>query len=489
MDPVPQHDDLIAEVEAHGGWVNRDAFGLSQFPGMGFGAVAKADLPAQTSLFRIPLTHLLTPFTSHLRRHLSETEWESLGDGWARLILVMMWETERGSESQWYRYLAAMPRTFDTPMFWAAEELEELRGTDIQDRVGKTEAETTYHSLLAPIIMAHPDLFPPGAGNFSLASYHLQGSRILSRSFTIPASRAGQSQDASSVSSKDDEEEDEVAVMVPMADMLNAAYEMDNARLYANDGDEENEITDHGADPDSYTMTTSRSISKGDQIYNTYASPPNSELLRKYGHVDAIPLDDATLALLEAEEVGEWPFGNPGDQVEIQGDEVVRAVLSHRGSSAAADSAGEELMTERIDWWLEEGQDDAFALSFSEEVDEGLVPFTRLLLYDDEWLRAARKGKLPRNIVDQTVAEVLHAAIVSRQSKYCNDLQHDLDIIKAGSASQRRRNAAVVRAGEKRVLKVAMRAVRRKAVADGVPGGKRKSENLDSAGEKIQRTK
>lgn len=92
--------------------------------------------------------------------------------------------------------------------------------------------------------------------------------------------------------------------------------------------------------------------------YNTYASPPNSELLRKYGHVDAIPLDDATLTFLEAEEVGEWPFGNPGDQVELQGDEVVRAVLSHRGSSAAADSAREELMTERIDWWLEEGQDE-----------------------------------------------------------------------------------------------------------------------------------
>jgi hypothetical protein len=122
MNPEPQYGDLIAEVEAHGGWVNRDAFGLSQFPGMGFGAVAKADLSvsplalsglplmlpvlqAQTSLFRIPLTHLLTPFTSHLRQHLSETEWESLGDGWARLILVMMWETERGPESQWYRYL------------------------------------------------------------------------------------------------------------------------------------------------------------------------------------------------------------------------------------------------------------------------------------------------------------------------------------------------------------------------------------------------
>jgi SET domain-containing protein 6 len=69
-------------------------------------------------------------------------------------------------------------------------------------------------------------------------------------------------------------------------------------------------------------------------------------------------LDDATLTFLEAEEVGEWPFGNPGDQVELQGDEVVRAVLSHRGSSAAADSAREELMTERIDWWLEEGQDE-----------------------------------------------------------------------------------------------------------------------------------
>jgi SET domain-containing protein 6 len=51
-----------------------------------------------------------------------------------------------------------------------------------------------------------------------------------------------------------------------MADMLNAAYELDNARLYADDEDEENEITGHATDRDSYTMMTSRSISKGDQI-------------------------------------------------------------------------------------------------------------------------------------------------------------------------------------------------------------------------------
>lgn len=64
--------------------------------------------------------------------------------------------------------------------------------------------------------------------------------------------------------------------MVPIADMLNAAYGMDNARLYANDEDEGNEVMDHGADPDSYTMITSRSISKGDQIVRVMARSSGS---------------------------------------------------------------------------------------------------------------------------------------------------------------------------------------------------------------------
>lgn len=116
---------------------------------------------------------------------------------------------------------------------------------------------------------AHPALFPPSE-HFSLHNFHVQGSRILSRSFTVPITRAGGPPPGTDEDGEQ-EEEDEVAVMVPMADMLNAAYEMDNARLFADgeDGEEEEEaVREFG---EGYTMITTKEIKQGEQI----VSPPS----------------------------------------------------------------------------------------------------------------------------------------------------------------------------------------------------------------------
>jgi hypothetical protein len=93
----------------------------------------------------------------------------------------------------------------------------------------------------------------------------------------------------------------------------------------------------------------------------------------------------------------------------------------------------------------------------------------------------------PLSVGSPSIATICRCVGLNLRNDGVDHAQHDLDVIKAGSTSQRR-NAAIVRAGEKRVLNVAARAVL-KAVADGVPGGKRKSENPDPAGEKIKRTK
>jgi SET domain-containing protein 6 len=116
-----------------------------------------------------------------------------------------------------------------------------------------------------------------------MEQFHIQGSRILSRSFTIPLSRAGGPAPEDD-EDEDDMEEEEVAVMVPMADMLNAAYERDNARLYA-DGEDDDEEADSDDEEDmgaaeekrnalkaakrfgeGYTMITTRAIEAGEQI-------------------------------------------------------------------------------------------------------------------------------------------------------------------------------------------------------------------------------
>ena len=66
--------------------------------------------------------------------------------------------------------------------------------------------------------------------------------------------------------------------------------------------------------------------------WNTYDDPPNSDLLRRYGHIDLLPLEDGSL-------------GNPGDIVEMPADLVL-------------DASGSQNTKERVDWWLDEGGDE-----------------------------------------------------------------------------------------------------------------------------------
>jgi hypothetical protein len=73
--------------------------------------------------------------------------------------------------------------------------------------------------------------------------------------------------------------------------------------------------------------------------FNTYGDPPNSDLLRRYGHVDLVPCPHLKGAL-----------GNPQDIVEIRADLVVKVVCG--------DDANDEKYQQRIDWWLDEGGDE-----------------------------------------------------------------------------------------------------------------------------------
>lgn len=337
---------------------------------------------------------------------------------------------------------------------------------------------------MAPVIAARPDLFAAAAHHFTLDAFHVQGSRILSRSFTIPQTRAGGPPPEGVDEDGDDEEEAEVAVMVPMADMLNAAYERDNARLFTDGEDDEDDEAAAAVGEqkfgEGYTMITTKVIEAGEQIvsrgddlatdmflqYNTYASPPNSELLRKYGHVDMLPLPAQIASRLTAEEIGGWAFGNAGDEVEISGDIVVAAAAELLGQPSFVDVAAE-----RVDWWLEEGQEDVFGLSFpdpDEEDDDdvpvappALIAFARLLSRDEDWARAEKRGKLPHTNPDPTSLGVIARAIRLRAARYPQTLEADLAVVADQSPAIRLnvRNAAVVRLGEKRLLASTLRAV------------------------------
>lgn len=61
------------------------------------------------------------------------------------------------------------------------------------------------------------------------------------------------------------------------------------------------------------------------------------------------------MSLLLEDEIGLWPNGNPSDEVQINGKTVVRVIAEHTRSSIPDWEAG---IQGRVDFWLEDGQDE-----------------------------------------------------------------------------------------------------------------------------------
>ncbi|RDB25472.1 Ribosomal lysine N-methyltransferase 4 [Hypsizygus marmoreus] len=451
-------DAFLTWFQLGDGSYDKDAFGFFEFPASegGRGIVALKDLPDGHTLFTIPRSLTLSTRTSPLPSKFGMESWKNkkMDEGWTGLILCMMWETANGPSSKWSEYLAILPSRFDTPMFWNDEELSELKGTSVVEKLGRAEAEQSYREKLLPVLQSRPDLFPPEQihSYYSLEIYHLMGSRILSRSFNVerwdsgeeeeesPSAPTNNHPDGMDVDSPDapeegdedidashsdaEEEDDEVddssdTAMVPMADMLNARYGSENAKLFY----EENQLK----------MVTTKPIKSGEQIWNTYGDLPNSELLRRYGHVDLLPLPQGGT-------------GNPGDVVEVRADIIVSVTVQHH-PSLSSDS-----MKARIEWWLEEGGDDVFVLESDLELPEPLISLVRLLLLDlHDWETAREKGKPPKPKADTQVLNIVHDVLEKRLDAYPRKLEEN-EVMLSGEKSLHKRNAIIVSIGEQRIL-------------------------------------
>jgi SET domain-containing protein 6 len=88
------------------------------------------------------------------------------------------------------------------------------------------------------------------------------------------------------------------------------------------------------------------SIKRGEQIWNTYGDQPNADLLRKYGHVDVIPLNKGGL----------FSYGNPSDDVEIPADLIFDICLPGTGG---------ERKFSKIEAWLNLDEPEEWVLPFS----------------------------------------------------------------------------------------------------------------------------
>ncbi|KAI0305376.1 Rubisco LSMT, substrate-binding domain-containing protein [Multifurca ochricompacta] len=311
-------------------------------------------------------------------------------------------------------------------------------------RMSREQAESDYVNKVVPILRV---------------PFHIMGSRILSRGFRVQveAQLVGDDDiescqpalpevvktdfdESMSLAPTDnaesgseglddgsDEDDPGNVTMVPMADMLNARCGCENAKLFYEQHD--------------LRMVTTRSIRQGEQIWNTYGDPPNSDLLRRYGHVDQVPLANGNL-------------GNPADIVEIRADVVVASVEQRYPQLAGPWSSG------RVNWWLEEGGDDVFEVNTSSELPEEMISFTRLLIMSSvDWEKSKRKSKLPKPKVDETVLSLATDVVRRRLAEYPTTIEEDEELLKDKSISLNLKHAIVVRLGEKRILHGLLRVV------------------------------
>ncbi|KAG8976360.1 hypothetical protein FRB90_009215, partial [Tulasnella sp. 427] len=169
--------------------------------------------------------------------------------------------------------------------------------------------------------------------------------------------------------------------------------------------------------------------------WNSYDDPPNSDLVRRYGHVDLVPMDDGTL-------------GNPSDVVEISADIVVQLV-------------GAEELEQRVDFFLEEGGEDVFVMEAGDDaLPEDLLVFLRLLLLSPpEWRKAKEKGSLPKPKPDPESLKLARRVLEKRVKEYPTTIEEDEALLKQVDQSHNFKNAVVVRLGEKKILRKAMQIV------------------------------
>eukprot|EP00762_Andalucia_godoyi_P006951 ANDGO_08291.mRNA.1 Ribosomal lysine N-methyltransferase 4 len=290
------------------------------------GSASDGVLRRGTVLFSVPRTAFLNSRTSGLevrcmcfQRSRSSTHRHVMQDfrsnDWARLCLGVMHETSKRENSHWKPYLDAfasvlpkpkrrprnereahahemsvpppMPPGYERfPIYWNKDERASMLGmTSVGRNLGCAEMEQQYGNNIAPFTELFPECFHPDFTSFE--EYLRIGSWAAAYSFTEHdhhdsendrdwdwdhVGRAKRRRGCSRMS------------MVPLADLLNHCSVKHNASLFW--------------ERDSVAMVAIKDIHAGEQIFNTYGRQANSELLRKYGFVDASnPWEDESVTV------------------------------------------------------------------------------------------------------------------------------------------------------------------------------------------------
>jgi SET domain-containing protein 6 len=386
--------------------------------------VAVQDIVEDEELFAIPRGAILTAENSALPPNLLT----GLEDPWLQLILAMVFEDAQESQSRWKAYLDILPRTFDTLMFWSPAELALLEGSAVVYKISREAADSTFTEKLLPIIRANQDAFKVQGRSDDdlLASCHRMGSTIMAYAFDLEK----YTEDGPSAQDEEwevDEEENPSKGMVPLADLLNADADRNNAKLFYQE--------------DQVVMKTIKPVRQGDELFNDYGALPSADLVRRYGYVT--------------------PNYTRYDVVEISNELIRNAVATNTSLTTA----------ERDERWLyleEQGVlDDAHDIGHPPSQIEGESEDDQQPQYPDEFLiilntmtaskedfaTFKRKDKLPKPRLEPQVQPLLQAILSHRLEMYPEDFSMgNQNSVNESRNLQRVQMAMQLIKGEKQVL-------------------------------------
>ncbi|KAF2638911.1 SET domain-containing protein RMS1 [Massarina eburnea CBS 473.64] len=405
----------------------------------GRGLVATQDIHEDELLFRVPRSSLLTVANSILSSEIPKATLDNLGP-WLSLILVMLYEYTNGASSTWAPYFAILPSEFNTLMFWSADELAELQASAVLQKIGKGSANESFEKELLPVIREFAGIFFSGdarakekaeemGSEQGLALMHKMGSLIMAYAFDVEPADAKKEIDEEGYASED-EDEALPKGMVPMADMLNADADRNNARLFYEES--------------SLSMKALKPIQAGEEIFNDYGPLPRSDLLRRYGYI--------------TDNYAQY------DVVEIPFDLISELATAQKVFSV-----------DRIAYLDEQGIiDTGYDITTSSpfHLEESLSPelvvlIETLVLPSDEFERLQRKGKLPKpEKMSQKGADLLLQLVILRAQQYPTtldeDMSTDVDVPMGGNETLKERRFAMakaIRIGEKKILAEAEQAL------------------------------
>lgn len=237
--------------------------------------MAIQDISEDEELFSIGRTDILCVENSDFgKTEVGRLILADLEDQWTPLILAMIFEFFRGDESPWKAYFDVLPADFNSLMFWTNDELDQLQASAVRQKIGKQEAHDMLTENVLLVVRRNQRALFPNAASVSdddlLYLAHRMGSTIMAYAFDLENDPSQQVLDEEGYAS---EEEEELLPkgMIPMADMLNADADRNNARLFY----ERSRVT----------MRAIKPINAGEEVFNDYGQLPRSDLLRRYGYI------------------------------------------------------------------------------------------------------------------------------------------------------------------------------------------------------------